>query len=63
VLPPLQTPAVQVAPAAHLLTQVPQLAGSVCVFTQLPLQNWSPAVAQEQTPLAQVCPPLQATPH
>jgi hypothetical protein len=39
----LQTPAEHTWSAEHAFPQLPQLAGSACVFTQAPLQSVIPA--------------------
>ena len=45
------------------LPQPPQLLGSVLVSVHAPLQEASGAAPQEQAPLLQNSPPVQALPH
>src|SRR6185312_2188088 len=50
------------APPLHVLPQVPQLAGSVCVSVQVvPHAVWPPS--QTQLPATQLWPSLHMTPH
>jgi len=55
----VHAPATQMAPGAHLVPQVPQLLTSVCVFTQVPLQETVPlGHSHRQVVELNCCPPL-----
>lgn len=47
----------------HVVPQPPQLAPSVCVSTQWPLQSVGADPAQTHLPLLQDLPPVHLTPH
>ena len=58
----VQTPAEQTLPGVHISPQTPQLAGSLSVSVQTPLQRWPPS-KHMQEPAWQEVPALQSTPQ